>query len=398
MLPVFETTKLGYDGCHTFSGADRAEWDQLFENLTVEKAYETLPKMHPLPQAPEAITQARLFTIPLNCQHPEAQLPPPVEHSIDDVELHKLMQAYKQLRVGKKTLASGNKGSSASGSIKTAIGQVENVVGARRDPQTGHVEVAVVWVSDNPSSGGTWEPISCLNLTSPEDLTKINQCQPDQGPSDDDYEGHAQWNEHFGPDIAADSRLIVVWNQSGRKKQKTRQAFQGLIGSGYDEPMHQILTPKQPEDTALGTRKSEADEFYMNLSNLETDYSNSRVDSAGDMASTYLEAWVLLEYWQHPFIQEHLYPEPEKKKQKPHQKAAKQPKKKKQKPHQVQSKPTTDQEPEGLVSLSLSCDHIDSVPVQAPPKQKKQRKVNEATSTRQKLKENLNAVCMTSDF
>lgn len=298
--PVFENSTKGYRAEDVFTATDKAEWDNLFADLTVENAHASLPHLRPLPKAPTARNQARTFSVPLACEHPEARLPPPIEHSPQDIELHALMQAYKRQPAtvqGRTSISNGSNG--------TQTGVVDNVVGARRDPKTGKVEVAIVWVSDNPPSGGTWESIDILNLRSPEELATVTS---EDGPTDAEFEGHAQWNEHFGPDVAAGTEVIVIWNQGSSGKQKTRQAFLGRVGNNYDEPMHLINTPKQNDDATLGTRRSVEEEYYMDMSNLATDYSSSRVDSTGDMATTYLEAWVFLEYWQHPFIQEYLYP------------------------------------------------------------------------------------------
>jgi hypothetical protein len=297
---VFQDNNQGYRAADVFSDADRAEWDNVFQDLTTVKAHATLPELRPLPKAPEASVQSRTFTVPLSCQHPEGVLPPPLEHSPHDIELHSMMQAFKQQNV--RAAVSRGQGSSGTG----CTGTVDNVVGARRDPDTGDIEVAIVWLHDNPSTGGTWEPIEILELKSPEEIGMMGDDQ--DGPSNADYTGLANWKEHFGPDIAPGTDVIVVWNQSGAGKQSTRQAFQGVIGDNYDEPMHLIHTPKQKDDPELGTRKSTNEEYYMDLSNLATDYSNSQVDTNGEMATTYLEAWVLRDHWQQEFIQKHLFP------------------------------------------------------------------------------------------
>lgn len=193
--------------------------------------------------------------------------------------------------------------------------QFRDIVGAMREPSTGNVLVAVVWEHDNPTTGGTWEPIENVNVLQ----------DPPQQDADDTEEGacnktqalelatrHMRWQDNFGSGLTEGTELLCVWQQEVSKAHSAKavqQAFKAKLAGDFAFPWHLISYPKQEADPIFGTSKSKQDKHYLNLSTLAPDLSNWSTSGSNSTSSSnvhHLFAWVKLEFATIEFIQDKL--------------------------------------------------------------------------------------------
>ena len=208
----------------------------------------------------------------------------------------------------------------------------KRIVGARRDAVTGQVDVAVVW-QDNTlhPTGGSWEPIENIgNIL--QDLPTPGK--PDYEPGEEGVaeatEQCGQWQQHFGKQLVAGTKLLLQWLEPAKQVRKRKRApviavegyelktFHGHLTEDYNHPAHVVVYKEQLETRVnnyckppevspwVSTDRTAADEHMMNLATLETDMS-SRDDgqsvATGNSADAfYLQSWILADFACYEFV------------------------------------------------------------------------------------------------
>jgi len=183
---------------------------------------------------------------------------------------------------------------------------VEQVIGVKCT-RGGATEVAVIWATNNPQDGGTWQPLADLN-------SGFTRCDGDE--LEDNEDGQAtgpeaterelsesvrmhNWDLYFGREVDEDLNIICGFAQ-GRDSSN----YEGILVSGnYDEHtgQHHVHFPVAPANALFGTvHQDEVDEYVtLRLDNLDCFDKHGERDDA-------VNFWVKRDYVGLPFITKHL--------------------------------------------------------------------------------------------
>ena len=135
------------------------------------------------------------------------------------------------------------------------------IVGARSDAATGQVDVAVVWQNNTlHPTGGSWEPIENIgNIL--QDLPTPSK--PDYEPGEEGVveatEQCGQWQQHFGKQLVAGTKLLLQWLEPEKPVHKRKRApvtavegyelktFRGHLAEDYNHQAHVVVYEGHPE-------------------------------------------------------------------------------------------------------------------------------------------------------
>lgn len=306
-------------------GAKVGQWHSWFKSTNDQAAAASLPKAKHLSRQPSNVASiATPVQLPPECTMP-GDLPPPVRvgNALDPLALgikrriatsaapDEQLKA-KRARMGKSVqeLLNEPEPMSCDGH------EFERIVGARRDPASGNVDVAIIWKENNYKSGGSWEPIENVELQEePPACLPRGASRAQQDALSGEAGAHAKWGDNFGAELGG-AELLVQWaeRKSGKKRGYHVSAFVAtLVGSEFDHPNHLVDYPKQGANKEIGTSADrDGFEHTMNLATLATDMSTSSdcrsLSAPGSQAQPhsvyYLKSWVLLAYIGLKFIWE----------------------------------------------------------------------------------------------
>jgi len=156
---------------------------------------------------------------------------------------------------------------------------VQNVIGVRLGKK-GTIEVAVVWATDNPEAGGTWEPLASLNTTFEAEMEETDDEEEEregaiprtkaekQAELEQSVSSH-NWQLYFGQDVDEDLDVICAFSEG-----TSVTSYQGIIlTANYAEQTghHHIHFPVMHASCLFGTaaQAHEGDHIVLRLDTLE---------------------------------------------------------------------------------------------------------------------------------